>query len=64
MSCERCNDAQALRGPELGRHVYVRVGNANVELVGCQEHVGYAAALIKVAQRADVMDFWGDNEET
>jgi hypothetical protein len=47
MSCDACSDAQALRGPELGQHYYVRVGNANVEIVGCKEHVGWAITLIR-----------------
>lgn len=47
MSCERCNTAQELRGPELGKHYYVRVDNGNVELVGCDEHVKEVVEMIR-----------------
>jgi hypothetical protein len=50
MSCDACNTAQELRGPELGKHVYVRVGNGNVELVGCETHVKDVIAYVRMGQ--------------
>lgn len=47
MSCDHCSTAQALRGPEIGQHFYVRVGNANVEIVGCHDHVLAVVAIIR-----------------
>jgi hypothetical protein len=50
MSCEECNTAHELRGPELGKHCYVRIGLGNVELVGCEEHLRDAIAFIRIGQ--------------
>lgn len=49
MSCEKCNISQELRGPELGKHVYLRVGTGNVELVGCEEHIKVLLQLVNEA---------------
>lgn len=41
VSCKACELAQDVRGemPLLVKTCYVRVGNANVELVGCEVHL-------------------------
>ena len=39
MSCLKCDAIQELRGDGCEPRAYVRVDNANVELVGCVDHI-------------------------
>lgn len=49
MSCERCETAQELRGPQIGlKQVLIRIESANIELVGCEQHVKDAVAVIRI----------------
>lgn len=41
MSCAKCEEVQ-----ESGDIAYVRIGKANVGLIGCDEHVGEALSRI------------------
>ena len=45
MSCEKCNEAQ----DTLGK-AYFRWGNANIELNGCDEHLGEIFFLLNLIQ--------------
>jgi len=39
MSCEECNDEQERNEEIAGMHTYVRVGNGNVLIMGCKNHL-------------------------
>lgn len=64
MSCEACNIMQEIRSPELGKHWYVRVGNGNVEIVGCEEHVKDIIAYVRMGQGVIRQDAQRYNEST
>lgn len=49
MSCQACEEAQDAVLDE--GQFFIRVDNANVQLVGCPPHVAMAIDLIKKGQR-------------
>lgn len=46
MSCEECEAIQTIWHQR--KAVYVRIDDANVELVGCDKHVKDAIAVIRI----------------
>ena len=57
MTCPACEarqelDPTAIEPPGHGYRYFVRVGNANVELVGCTQHVAELVDELNRARRA------------
>jgi hypothetical protein len=49
MSCQKCEEMQ-----EKKMVAYVRIGNSNVGIMGCDDHVRFAiAAIIEKQDRGD-----------
>lgn len=48
MSCQVCEDNQ-----EVGMGTFVRIGKANVQILGCEEHLKELIRLLRVALEAE-----------
>jgi hypothetical protein len=56
MSCDDCEAAQRLRLPpgDVERQTFVRVGTANVAIVGCHDHELQLIDALRHAQALDI----------
>jgi len=52
VSCLKCEDNP--EGSQL--RTYVRIGNANVEISGCNSHLAELLRLLKIGMRKDAED--------
>jgi hypothetical protein len=52
ISCDKCETRQELSiVPFTDNEVFVRIGNGNVELVGCEEHVRMLLEKLRETKR-------------
>jgi hypothetical protein len=56
VSCALCGRAQERRGAAPGADHLVRVGDGDVQVIGCDEHVAETFRLLRLAHASEEAD--------